>query len=82
MYLPQTIAPIAVKANKYHKITIEYAHNWPSSTGIAPAGELNQVVLYVGAATVIASNTTDQNITAPFGITNSATVLESAKYVW
>ncbi len=82
MYLPQTIAPIAVKANKYHKITIEYAHNWPSSTGIAPAGELNQVVLYVGASTAIASDTTSQNITVPFGITNDATVLESAKYVW
>ena len=82
MYLPQTIAPVAVKANKYHKITIEYAHNWPSSTGIAPAGELNQAVIYVGAATAIASNTASQNITAPFGITNDTTVLESAKYVW
>lgn len=82
MYLPQTIAPIAVKGNKYHKITVEYAHNWPSSTGIAPAGELNQVVLYVGASTAIASNTSNQNITAPFGITNDTTVLESAKYAW
>jgi len=82
MYLPQTIATLAKAANKYHKITIEYAHNWPSSTGIAPAGELNQVVLYVGASTIIAQNTTDQNITAPFGITNAANVLKSAKYAW
>jgi hypothetical protein len=33
---------------KYDKITVEYAHNWPNSTGIAPAGELNQLVIYVG----------------------------------
>ena len=33
---------------KYDKILIEYAHDWPSSTGIAPAGELNQLVIYLG----------------------------------
>ena len=82
MYLPQTIATLAKAANEYHKITIEYAHNWPSSTGIAPAGELNQVVLYIGADTKIAANTASQNITVPFGITNDTNVLESAKYVW
>lgn len=82
MYLPQTIATLANAANEYHKITIEYAHNWPSSTGIAPAGELNQVVLYIGADTAIAADTASQNITAPFGITNTENVLASAKYVW
>lgn len=34
---------------KYDKISIEYAHDWPSSTGIAPAGEINQLVIYLGA---------------------------------
>jgi hypothetical protein len=82
MYLPQTIATLAKAANEYHKITIEYAHNWPSSTGIAPAGELNQVVLYIGTDDAIAQDTTSQNITAPFGITNSGNTLQSAKYAW
>jgi hypothetical protein len=82
MYLPQTIATLAKAANEYHKITIEYAHNWPSSTGIAPAGELNQVVLYIGADDAILQDTTSQNITTPFGITNDTNVLESAKYAW
>jgi len=36
---------------KYDKIVIEYAHGWPSSTGIAPAGELNQLVIYLGDGT-------------------------------
>lgn len=41
---------------KYDKILIEYAHDWPSSTGIAPAGELNQLVIYLGSgATALAA---------------------------
>jgi hypothetical protein len=41
---------------KYDKIVIEYAHDWPSSTGIAPAGELNQLVIYLGdSATALAA---------------------------
>lgn len=36
---------------KYDKLTIEYTHNWPNSTGIAPAGELNQLVIYVADGT-------------------------------
>ena len=41
---------------KYDKITVEYAHNWPNSTGIAPAGELNQIVIYIGdSATALAA---------------------------
>lgn len=46
MYLPQNMPTFTNTANKYDKITIEYEHNWPTSTGIAPAGTLNQVVLY------------------------------------
>ena len=61
MYLPQnmpTYTNVAANSNKgafYDKITIEYEHNWPTSTGIAPAGTLNQVVLYF----------TDSDFTAP-----------------
>ena len=53
-----TYTNVTANANKgafYDKITIEYEHNWPTSTGIAPAGTLNQVVLYF----------TDSDFTAP-----------------
>lgn len=46
MYLPQNMPTFTNTTYKYDKITIEYEHNWPTSTGIAPAGTLNQVVLY------------------------------------
>lgn len=46
MYLPQNMPTFTNTAYNYDKITIEYEHNWPTSTGIAPAGTLNQVVLY------------------------------------
>ncbi len=46
MYLPQNMPTFTNTAYKYDKITIEYEHDWPTSTGIAPAGTLNQVVLY------------------------------------
>ena len=60
MYLPQNMPTYTVEGNAYHKITIEYAHNWPSSTGIAPAGELNQVVLYLSdsSTAMVAGDTT------------------------
>jgi len=83
MYLPQNMPTYTVSGNKYHKVTVEYEHNWPNSTGIAPAGALNQVVLYIGAATAIADNTTDENIAPVFGLTSTTgEVLDPVKYVW
>ena len=46
MYLPQNMPTYTNTTYKYDKITIEYEHDWPTATGIAPAGTLNQVVLY------------------------------------
>ena len=83
MYLPQHMPTYTVGTNKYHKVTVEYEHNWPNSTGIAPAGKLNQVVLYIGAATVIADNTTNENLAAVFGLTSATgEVFDNVKYVW
>jgi len=83
MYLPQNMPTYTVSGNKYHKVTVEYEHNWPNSTGIAPAGALNQVVLYIGAATAIADNTANENIAAVFGLTSTTgEVLDPVKYVW
>ena len=83
MYLPQNMPTYTTTGNKYHKVTVEYDHNWPNSTGIAPAGALNQVVLYIGAATAIADNTANENIAAVFGLTSTTgEVLDSVKYIW
>jgi len=46
MYLPTAIDTYVTNGHLYDKVVIEYAHNWPSSTGIAPAGDLNQAVIY------------------------------------
>ena len=63
MYLPQHMEAFGKKSFKYDKITLEYEHNWPNSTGIAPAGSLNQIVIYNttanGAAPVVGDAATD-----------------------
>lgn len=48
MYFADNFPDLVNLTWKYDKILIEYAHNWPTSTGIAPAGELNQLVIYLG----------------------------------
>lgn len=83
MYLPQNMPTYTVSGNKYHKVTVEYEHNWPNSTGIAPAGALNQVVLYIGASAVIDDATANENIAAVFGLTSETDdILDAVKYVW
>ena len=46
MYLPTAIDTYVTNGYFYDKVVIEYAHNWPSATGIAPAGDLNQLTIY------------------------------------
>ena len=56
MYFADNFATNVNPTWKYDKILIEYAHDWPTSTGIAPAGELNQLVIYLGdSSTALAS---------------------------
>jgi hypothetical protein len=82
-WLPTQMPTYTNGNNKYHKITLEYATNWPSSTGIAPAGELNQIVMYVGGSTAIADNTASENLGAIFGLTSTTgEVFDNVKYVW
>ena len=81
MYLPQHMEAFGKKSFKYDKITIEYEHNWPNSTGIAPAGALNQIVIY----------NTDTDGTAPevgdagtdtFGDAFGYTIATNINFVW
>jgi len=68
MYLPQNMATYTMATGNYDKITIEYAHNWPNSSGIAPAGALNQIVIY----------NTDTDGSAPTG--TEGTVKDAFQY--
>jgi hypothetical protein len=76
MYLPDNVATYTVANNQYHKIVIEYEHNWPNSTGIAPAGSLNQAVIYASDSGT-AMIDTDTNIDTVFNLTATATVFDA-----
>lgn len=81
MYLPQNMPTYGKKGWKYDKIVIEYEHNWPSSTGIAPAGELNQIVIYNtdtdGTVPVVGDAGTDT-----FGDAFGYTIGTAINFVW
>jgi hypothetical protein len=76
MYLPDNVATYTVGNNTYHKIVIEYEHNWPTSTGIAPAGTLNQAVIYASNGSTPLTDATT-NIDTAFNLTATATVLDA-----
>lgn len=46
MYFPTAFPEFAVSGTAYDVVEVQYAHNWPSSTGIARAGELNSIKIY------------------------------------
>lgn len=46
MYFPTAFPEFAQSGNTYEVVEIQYAHAWPSSTGIARAGELNTIKIY------------------------------------
>jgi hypothetical protein len=46
MYFPIGFPEFAVSGNTYEVVEITYATGWPSSTGIARAGELNTIKIY------------------------------------
>jgi hypothetical protein len=58
MYFPMPFDTFASSANTYEVVEISYAHNWPSSTGIARAGELNNIKIY-SKVTAAGSTTAD-----------------------
>jgi hypothetical protein len=78
MYIPQNMTTYGKKSFKYDKITIEYEHNWPNSTGIAPAGALNQVVLYNTDTDGTAPASGEGTFEAAFGITNAT----AKRFIW
>ena len=78
MYLPQNPSRLTQTDYQYHKITLEYEHNWPTSSGIAPAGTLNQAVIYAAdSSTAMAAG--DTNIDAAFALAN---VTAKQTFIW
>ena len=72
MYFPFAFPEFAQPTYKYDVLEIQYAHNHPSSTGIARAGELNTVRIYLGASSTAlthAAAATGQNFDTGFGFT-------------
>jgi len=78
MYIPQNMPTYTNSTFKYDKITVEYEHNWPNSTGIAPAGALNQAVIYLGdSSTALAASDFDQ-----FEAAFSIALATNEEFVW
>ena len=78
MYLPINQTTYTQSNLLYHKVTISYDHNWPTGSGIAPAGTLNQAVIYVGKATA-AAGASDTNADEVFALAN---VTAAQEFVW
>lgn len=58
MYFPMPFDTFASSANTYEVVEISYAHNHPADTGIARAGELNNIKIYT-KVTAAGSTTSD-----------------------
>lgn len=72
MYFADNHATNVISTNVYDKILIEYAHDWPSSTGIAPAGELNQLVIYIASGADALTSPEYAGMNAVFAIEGAA----------
>jgi len=59
MYFPMSFDTFAQTTYKYDVIDISYAHDHPTSTGIARAAELNNIRIYWGKGSTALSNATD-----------------------
>lgn len=60
MHFPTDQTQYTIENNQYDTVTINYATpNWPVGAGIAPAGALNTVRLYVGGAAAPTVSTTE-----------------------
>lgn len=82
MYLPQNMPSYTNKGEKYDKITILYEHNWPTSTGIAPAGALNEVVLYYTSTDGTVVTTNEGTFDDAFVLSTQSYAAAGIQYVW
>ena len=80
LYLPKTAETFAQSTYKYHCLDITYRHNWPNSTGIAPAGELNTMRIYIGdsSTAMVHGDTSLDEMFMDQGAVTDKTILFSA----
>ena len=78
IWLPEAGTSVANSTWAYHRLDIQYKHNWPNSTGIAPSGELNRVRLYIGDGTTAMVHG-DTHIDAQFLISAGGTLQTTTK---
>ena len=80
LYLPKTAETFAQSTYKYHALDITYRHNWPNSTGIAPAGELNTIRIYIGdsSTAMVHGDTSLDEMFMDAGAVTDKTILFSA----
>jgi hypothetical protein len=72
MYFPFNFPTFAQSGFKYDVLEIQYEHAWPSSTGIARAGELNTVKIFFGTSSTAlsyAGASTGTEMATVFGFT-------------
>lgn len=80
LYLPKTAETFATRTWKYHVLDVTYRHNHPNSTGIAPAGELNTIRIYIGdsATAMVHGDTSLDEMFMDQGAVTDKTILFSA----
>lgn len=72
MYFPFNFPTFAQAGYKYDVVELQYEHDWPSSTGIARAGEINTLLIFVGASSTAlsyAGASTGTEVATVFGFT-------------
>lgn len=72
MYFPFNFPTFAQDGFKYDVVELQYEHDWPSSTGIARAGEINTLTIFVGASSTAlsyAGASTGTEVATVFGFT-------------
>lgn len=68
MYFPTPQVDYAQPGFAYDSLEIQYKHDWPSSTGIGRAGEINTIKVYFGSSSTPLSVASAPDFTAAFAI--------------
>lgn len=82
MYFPFNFPTFAQSGYKYDSVEIQYTHDWPSSTGIARAGEINTVQIYFGNSATALTADAGANPAADFGVVFGITVATASEQLF
>lgn len=82
MYFPLNFPTFAQSGYKYDSVEIQYTHDWPSSTGIARAGEINTVQIYFGNSATALTADAGANPAVDFGVVFGITVATASEQLF